>query len=170
MSRIAEKIVGKPLRISGRITQRGTVADNVGKSGAHSIIYQQGNVNNADETIDNDALKFGTNDLIIIGANAIDLFNNAAILAGSLGGGLVGKSINLWNVEGVKVIVAVGLEKLIPGNINEIVKRTNRKNKFLLWGMAVGLIPIQGEIFTEIEAIKMLANVDCFTIAAGGIV
>ena len=58
---------------------------------------------------------------------------------------------------------------MIPGNINEIVKKTSRKNKYLSWGMSVGLMPIYGEIFTEIDAIKTLANVNCFVIASGGI-
>lgn len=74
-----------------------------------------------------------------------------------------------WHAEGVPVIIPVGLEKLIPGNINDIVKKTGRRNKLYAFGMSVGLVPIIGEILTEIEALKILFRAQAMPIGAGGL-
>lgn len=169
VSKITEKFLGVSLRISGRITSRGTVSSKNIIEGAHSIIYNKGQWWNVDETIVEETSKFTENDIIICGANAFDNNGNAAIMAGSPGGGKVGQSLSSWYTEGAKVIIPVGIEKIIPGDLNEIIKRTSRSGKSLSWGMAVGLMPIKGELFTEIEAIKRLADVECFPIGAGGL-
>lgn len=169
VSKITEKLAGVPLKICGRITKRGTVSSKYNTEGAHSIIYYKGKWKYVDETIVDDVLKFTDNDLIVCGANSFDNYGNAAIMTGDPGGGLVGRSLSSWYTEGAKVIIPVGIEKMIPGNLNQIISKTGRKGKSLSWGMSVGLMPVTGEIFTEIEAIKMLADVDCFPIGAGGL-
>ena len=58
--------------------------------------------------------------------------------------------------------------KLIPGNINDIVKN-GRRNKLYAFGMSVGLVPIIGEILTEIEALKILFRAQAMPIGAGGL-
>lgn len=169
VSKITEKLLGVSLRISGRITTRGTVSSKNIIEGAHSIIYNKGQWWNVDESIVEETSKFTHKDLIICGANAFDNNGNAAIMAGSPGGGKVGQSLSSWYTEGAKVIIPVGIEKIIPGDLSEIIKRSSRSGKALSWGMAVGLMPIKGELFTEIEAIKTLADVECFPIGAGGL-
>ncbi|MGN9164350.1 hypothetical protein ACTNDY_03545 [Tissierellaceae bacterium HCP3S3_D8] len=169
VSRITEKLIGVPLKISGRITARGTVSSKDIIEGFHSIVYTNGEWFGVDDNIVEIAQKFTENDLIICGANAIDYKGNAAIMAGSPGGGNVGRSLSAWYTEGVKVLIATGLEKMIFGDLDDMVKKASRKGKSMSWGMAVGLMPLPGELFTEIEAIKQLANVECFQIGAGGI-
>jgi len=169
VSKITEKLAGIPLKICGRITQRGTVAGKHNVDGAHSIIYYKGEWKNVDETIEDDILKFTENDLIVCGANSFDNYGNAAIMTGGPGGDIVGRAMSAWYTEGAKVIIPVGIEKMVPGNLRQIIGKTGRKIKSLSWGMAVGLLPVMGEIFTEIDAIKMLAAVDCFAIGAGGL-
>lgn len=169
VSKITEKLIGVPLRISGRITPRGTVSSKGIINGFHSIIYTNGEWFGVDDNIVEVVQTFTEEDLIICGANAIDYRGNAAIMAGSSGGGNVGKSLSAWYTEGAKILIATGLEKMIFGDLNDIVNKTSRKGKSISWGMSVGLMPLHGEIFTEIEAIKKLANVECFQIGAGGI-
>ncbi|NLW22184.1 MAG: hypothetical protein GXY88_02845 [Tissierellia bacterium] len=169
VSRITEKLLGLPLRISGRITKRGTVASLKTVEGPHSIIVHQGIWKNVDESMVEEVQKFGRNDLIVCGANAFDANGRAALMAGSSGGGIVGQSISAWYSEGAQILIPVGIEKMIPGNLDEIIRKCGRRGKSLSWGMAVGLIPLYGEIFTEVEAIKRLAHVDCFPIGAGGL-
>lgn len=169
VSKITEKLAGIPLKICGRITQRGTVAGKYNTDGAHSIIYYKGKWKNVDESIVDDISKFTDNDLIVCGANSFDNYGNAAIMAGGPGGDKVGISMSSWYTEGIKVIIPVGIEKMVPGNLSQIISKTGRKSKSLSWGMSVGLMPVKGEIFTEIEAIKMLANADCFPIGSGGL-
>lgn len=169
VSKITEKFMGIPLRISGRITQRGTVSSKDIIKGAHSIIYSKGTWSNVDDSIAETVQKFSKNDLIVCGANAIDHKGNAAIMAGSPGGGNVGKSLSSWYTEGAQIIIPVGIEKMIPGDLDHIMGRASRTGKSISWGMSVGLMPLKGEVFTEIQAIKQLAKVDCFAIGAGGL-
>jgi hypothetical protein len=61
------------------------------------------------------------------------------------------------------------MEKLIPGNINEIVKKTGRKSSDVAHGMSVGLIPIYGEVITEMEAIRVFGDVEVTVIGKGGL-
>lgn len=130
-------------------------------------MYYKGKWKNVDETMADEISKFTDNDLVVCGANAFDNYGNAAFMTGGPGGEIVGRSMSCWYTEGIKVIIPVGIEKMIPGDINRIITKTGRKSKSLSWGMAAGLLPVRGEIFTEIEAIKMLANVDCFPIGVG---
>lgn len=169
VSRITEKLVDMSLRISGRITPRGTVAGLNSIDGPHSIIVNKGSWINIDETIAIETQKFTNEDVIVCGANAFDAKGRAALMAGSPGGGNVGLSMSSWCSEGAAVIIPVGIEKMIPGDLDEIIRKSSRTGKKLAWGMAVGLLPIYGEIFTEVEAIKKLADVDCFPIGAGGL-
>lgn len=169
VSKISEKLLGFPLRISGRITNRGTVASLQDVDGPHSIIIEKGKWYDIDETIASQVQRFGREDVIICGANAFDSEGRAAIMAGSPGGGNIGLSLSSWYTEGASVLIPVGIEKMIPGNLDNIISKTGRRGKKLSWGMAVGLMPLKGEIFTEIDAIKSLANVEAYAIGAGGL-
>lgn len=170
VSKITEKLLGVSLRISGRITTRGTVSSLKALDTPHSILLCNNKWNNIDKTIVEEVNGLTKDDLIICGANAFDYKGKAAMMAGSPGGGNPGESLSSWFSEGASVLIPVGIEKMIPGDLDEIIKKSSRTGKSLSWGMAVGLLPIYGEIFTEVEAIKMLADVECFVIGAGGLV
>lgn len=169
VSRISEKITGKPLRICGRITERGTVSNLNKTDYPHTMLIENNETKNIDNILCEEFSKLTEKDMVIIGANAIDTFRNAAIMAGSPGGGSIGNSMNFLHTEGVRVIIPVGLEKLIPGNINEIIKNCSRKGKNFSYGMSVGLFPVFGEVITEVEAIQLLSDVACQVIGAGGL-
>ncbi|GFN34972.1 hypothetical protein [Tepidimicrobium xylanilyticum] len=170
VSQVSKTITGNYLRLCGMITKRGCVV-NVGdeESLPHVALYKNGEFINIDETFLQDVLKLTENDLIICGANAIDPYGNAAMMTGSLGGGDTPFAFGTWYGEGVPVIIPVGLEKLIPNNINEIIKLTGRRKKKYSTGMSVGLMPVIGEIITEVNAIKLLTGLEAIPIAAGGI-
>lgn len=169
VSRISEKLVGKPLRICGRVTERGTVSSYKILNEFHSIILQNKSYKNIDNNFVDEVGKLGPNDLIVCSANIIDNNGNAALMAGSEGGGKVGLSLGAWYSEGIDVLIPVGMEKMVKGNVNDIIKKTGRKNKDFSYGMSVGLFPIIGEIITEIEAIKLIGNFDVFPIGCGGL-
>lgn len=170
VSEVSEIISGKRLGLCGITTGRGTVI-NIGLEDArpHVALYKKGEFINIDDSFLEDTLKLTVKDLIICGANAIDNYGNAAMMTGSLGGGDTPYGFSTWYGEGVPVLIPVGLEKLIPNNINDIIKRTGRSKKAYSTGMAVGLIPVIGEIITEVEAIELLTGLCSFPIAAGGL-
>lgn len=169
VSALAEKIVGTPLRISGRVSSLGTKCALRNVNHPHSILIENGNFRNADKDIKDIVLSMNKNDVIVIGANAIDVHGNAAMMAGSPGGGLPGLACSAMTCEGAKVIIACGLEKLIPGNIIDIVKLAGRKSADAAYGMSVGLIPIFGELITEVEAVKTIGDIDATVIGKGGL-
>lgn len=169
VSCVAEELLGIKLRISGRITKRGAVGSLKNIDLPHSVLIEKGKWENIDECFLERVLELGPEDVIIIGANAIDSEGNAAIMAGSPGGGNPGKAIAAIATEGAHVIIAAGLEKLIPGKISDIVKKARRKTCDFAMGMAVGLMPVYGRVITEVEALKIIADVEVTVIGRGGI-
>ncbi len=110
-----------------------------------------------------DSMKEG--DVIVKGANALDLTHKqAALLIGHPKAGTAGLSLPAVLGRRVKLFVAVGLEKRISGDLNAIAAKLNEPG-------AVGyrFLPLPGEVFTEIEALKMLCGVEAELIAAGGV-
>jgi hypothetical protein len=169
VSAICEEMVGMPLRISGRITPRGTVtARDASKEHAHSLLLEKGAVENIDDTIAEVAQGLGREDVVIMSGNAIDVHGNVAMMAGSPGGGNPGTSIPGILAQGARFIIPIGLEKLIPGSIQDAVKAAGREMD-LSYGMAVGLIPLMGRVVTEKDAAEILSRVRCTVIGRGGI-
>lgn len=169
VSCVAELLTGTPLRICGRISKRGAVSSRIREGAAHSLLYSQGRITNIDEDYEDRILELGAEDIIITGANIIDIHGNAAILAGSPAGNRCGRGVSAMAVEGAKVFIAAGLEKLIPGSVHDSIKSALRKGIDSSRGMACGLFPVIGELVTELEAIKEISNVSVIPIGKGGI-
>jgi hypothetical protein len=169
VSVLAEKTVGIPLRISGRVSALGTKAALIKSDHPHSILIENGRFENVDARFLEVVLSMGREDIIVIGANAIDVHGNAAMMAGSPGGGIPGEGCTAIACEGMRVIIACGQEKLIPGNLANIVKKIGRKLSDVSQGMSVGLIPLYGDVITEAEALSLLADVNPTIIGKGGL-
>ena len=110
-----------------------------------------------------DQLKEG--DVIIKGANALNLeHKQAAILIGHPNAGTIG--ITLPTVVGrrIKLIIATGLEKRVNNNLHNIAEKINTPGT-----NGYRLLPIPGQIFTELDAITQLTGATAELIAAGGI-
>jgi len=169
VSAVCEELCGFPLRISGRITPRGTVTAKLRQGAPHSLLLEKQKVTNIDDSWPEVLATVSKADLFIIGANAIDNFGHAAMMIGGEGGGAPGRHINSLIAEGMNTIVAVGLEKLVPYNLIDILQRTGRKKVDHAYGAGVGLMLIPGRILTEIDAMQQIAQVDCFCIGKGGV-
>jgi hypothetical protein len=169
VSAVSEELVGRPMRISGRITPAGAKAAQTVTQGFHSVLIQGGKVTNVDHCLDKAVNDLEADDVAILGANAIDIHGNAALMYGAPLGGGPGRVISGLMAELRNVIIAVGLEKLVPGALTEIIARTGNKSIDISMGMPAGLTPIIGKIVTEIDAISLLADVECTVIGQGGI-
>jgi len=112
-------------------------------------------------------------DVIIKGANAIGPDGVAGILIGRRNlkttGGTLGAFQMTAMARGVEVIVPVGLEKYIPVSVLVGSKKLSSGQVDYATGMPCGLIPIFGTVVTEVETLKMMADVEVTPIAAGGI-
>lgn len=113
------------------------------------------------DVIDN--LKEG--DVILKGANALDLTRKqAAILIGHPKAGTIGLALPVVLGRRVKLIIPVGLEKRINGDLNSIAEKLNAPGV-----VGYRLLPVPGEVFTELEALRALTGAEVELIAAGGV-
>jgi hypothetical protein len=110
-----------------------------------------------------DSLKEG--DVIIKGANSVDPDRKkAGILIGHPKGGTIIAALQTVIGKRVALVIPVGLEKRIADDIDDVARTLNRPGS-----AGFRLMPVSGEIITEIEAIKILFGLDARLIAAGGI-
>lgn len=110
-----------------------------------------------------DSLKEG--DVILKGANALDLEKKqAAVLIGHPRGGTTITALQAAVGRRVQLILPVGLEKRVPGDLIELAARINAPGE-----SGFRLLPIPGEVFTEIDAISLLTGAEAEMLAAGGV-
>jgi hypothetical protein len=116
-------------------------------------------------TIDDVADDLREGDVILKGANAVDLSRQrAAILIGHPKGGTT--TIALQAVAGrrVRLILPVGLEKRVTGDLDQLAAMLNAPGT-----LGPRLLPVPGEVITEIEAIRLLTGATAELVAAGGV-
>jgi hypothetical protein len=170
VSVLAEKIGLPPLRISGRISPNGAKSsgDNTAKN-AHSLLVCKEHSQNIDDVFPEVTASLTSQDVVIIGANALGDDGCAGILVGSPLGGMPGQCFSGLMAQGCKIIIACGLEKRIPGKIAEACQAAGINRMEWSMGMSCGLVPLLGEVVTEQTALEDLFGVKAVSIASGGI-
>jgi hypothetical protein len=115
--------------------------------------------------------EMGPEDVYIKGCNALDIKGNAGVLFGHSGGGTIGYVMACQRKKGFKIILPVGLEKLIPVTIMQAARAARRTDFEYGMGMPCGLMPVKGGVtITELEAIKILSGgAKAVPNAAGGL-
>jgi hypothetical protein len=111
-------------------------------------------------------------DVYVKGCNAVDAEFHAGVLFGHDGGGTIARVMGAQAQKGFNVILAVGLEKFIPGTILQAAKATAKAEEFdYAMGMPCGLYPVKGgKTVTEIQAVEILSGgAKAIPIAAGGL-
>jgi hypothetical protein len=116
-------------------------------------------------TIDDITGDLREGDIILKGANAFDARGQAAVQIGNPVGGTVFQALPAVIGRRVRLIVPVGLEKRVFGDIDDLVRRCNAPG-----GTGVRMMTLVGsEVFTELDALRLLTGVDAYLLAAGGI-
>jgi len=106
-------------------------------------------------------------DYFIKGANALWYENGekkAAVCAADKKGGTYGNFYIKAAIQGAKVIIPIGHEKLIP-----FFKETSQNVDFAMGSKIAMLRFFYGKVFSEIEAFKVLFDLEACVICAGGI-
>jgi len=104
-------------------------------------------------------------DVILKGANALDLPSwQAAVLIGHPKAGTIGLALQAVVGRRVRLILPVGLEKRVFSDLNDLAVRLNAPG-----AEGPRLLPVSGEVFTEIEAISLLTGAEAELVAAGGV-
>ena len=107
--------------------------------------------------------------VIIKGANAIDPEGNAAVISSGFDGGTMGATLGTVVSQGLKYIVPVGLEKLIP-SVPDAEFMTGAKTFDYSMGADFGMFRIPNAlVVTELDALDILTGVEAWQVAAGGV-
>jgi len=104
-------------------------------------------------------------DIILKGANAVDLSRKqAGILIGHPKGGTIAAALQAVVGRRVRLILPVGLEKRVPSDLNELAALLNVPG-----ASGARLLPVPGEVVTELEALTILTGARAELVAAGGV-
>jgi hypothetical protein len=109
-----------------------------------------------------DDLKEG--DIILKGANAFDTRGQPAVQIGHPKGGTVLAALPAVIGRRVRLIVPIGLEKRVLEDVTVLAQRCNAPGTD-----GPRLLPLPGEVFTELDAIRSLTGAQACLLAAGGI-
>jgi hypothetical protein len=110
-----------------------------------------------------DSLQEG--DVVLKGANALDLrHKRAAVLIGHPKAGTIGLALSAVVGRRVKLIVPVGVEKRVEGDLDDLTAKLNSPG-----AEGYRMLPVPGEVFTEIDALEVLTAARVDLIAAGGV-
>jgi hypothetical protein len=170
-SYVAEEILGK--KVDKTNFRRGVVLPGfLGGSPSPErqipdVIIEKGKV--TELTLEEAVPKLRGGDVLMKGANALDLFGTTGVYVASDTSGTIGLSIGTLMARGVNLIVPVGLEKLVPTPIHNIVKEVGIDRIDMATGLKIGMMPIMGRVITEIEAFELLTGVSAMNIGGGGV-
>jgi hypothetical protein len=173
---VAEEILGKEefsnliqrdTYVSGLVI-RGTLCTTSGEEKPPLLLLNRGVVEPPAETMREILMEFGADSVFIKGANAVDPEGNAAALTAHREGGTIGWAIGIILARGIRLVVPVGLEKLVP-SVPKAIPLCGQMTFDYCQGLRVGLVPLSGAtVITEIEAMNILTGVKCFHVASGG--
>lgn len=113
---------------------------------------------------------FHIESVLIKGANAVDPEGNVGVITSGFDGGTIGATYGTAFSQGMKYIFAVGLEKLVASVKEAAAWIGGAKTLDYTIGADFGIFCIpNGIVVTEIEALKILADVEAKHVASGGV-
>ncbi len=112
--------------------------------------------------------RMGPGDIYVKGVNAVDANHRVGVLLGSLVEGTIGKMLKARDEKHFEIICPVGLEKYIPGTVEKAAGFISDTKDYSM-GQKVRMRPLEATVITEIDAAKMIADVEVMQFAAGGV-
>ncbi len=169
---VAEEILGRPVDkdvyLSGLIT-RGVLCVTYEPEKPGLLLLERGELRPPPPTMTELLKDFGSGSVFIKGANAVDPEGNVGIFMASPEGGTIGYALGILQARGAKLIVPVGLEKLVP-SVRRAASLCGQGTLYYCQGKRVGLMPLMNAtVVTEKEALKILTGVEAEPVAAGGV-
>ena len=123
----------------------------------------------SDKTIPEVLKDFHVETVLIKGGNCIDAEGNVGVVAAGFDGGTMGATMGTAVTQGLKYIVPIGLEKLVP-SVDDAIAAGGAKTLDYCIGADYGIFKSPNAVVvTEIEALRIMAGVQATQIAAGGI-
>lgn len=168
---VAEELLGQPIAkgayVLGRILPAGADTGEVFRGELPEVILKDGQP--VQMTLHEAVSQMQRGDVVIKGANALNHESGlAGLLVGHPEGGTIGAVIGVVYGKGLHLVLPVGLEKEIAGDILEISALINEDPTVTRPG-SPALWPLQGEIVTELEALELLTGCEAYQVGAGGV-
>jgi len=145
-----------------KLSEKGTLKDETGFPG--DVVIEDG-LWKKGATIFDVADDLRPGDVILKGVNAFNRERGqSAVYIGDPHGGTIGTALQAVVGRRVSLIHPVGMEKRVWVDLNEIALKLNSVES-----QGPRMLPVPGEIFTEIEAISTLTGAKAELIAGGGV-
>lgn len=161
------QLVNKEAYISGLIL-RGTLCTTPAEEKPPILLLNRGIAEPPALTMSEILREFGRDSVFIKGANAVDPEGNAGVFMAHPEGGTIGWAAGTILARGIKLIVPVGLEKLVP-SVRKAVTLCGQQTLDYCQGLKVGMMPLSpAKVITEVEAMRILAGVESYHVASGG--
>ncbi len=146
----------------GKTTDTGRLADEGGFPG--DVVIRKGTWLKG-KTLFDVVDELGEGDVILKGANAVDpAGKGAGILIGHPEGGTIVAALGAVVGRRVRLILPVGLEKRVSTGLRDIAALLDAPG-----ASGARMLPVPGEVVTELEAIGILTGAGAELVAAGGV-
>ena len=169
---VAEEILGECPRpaqfLSGQIINR-ILCVTQAEEKPPMIMIRKGKLVLPELTMEETLKNFGAESVFIKGANAIDPEGNVGMFVAHSSAGTIGYAYGILCARGCRLIVPVGLEKLIP-SVPRAAQRCGQDTFYYSQGLPIGMIPIMNaKVITEVEAFRILFDLEAAPIGGGGV-
>lgn len=169
---VAEEIIGRcPERdrfLSGLVINR-VLCVTQAEEKPPMIVLRKGELIPPKLTMEETLRDFNATSVFIKGANAVDPEGNAGVFVAHPSGGTIGFAYGILSGRGCRLIVPVGLEKLVP-SVKEAAAHLGQDTFYYCMGIRIGMIPlVNARVITELEAFKILFGLDAVHVGGGGL-
>ena len=166
---IVEELLGKKIVKEGYVagqTIKGVLCVLGAGDRTRPVVFHKGEVLAVEPGAVLDKLTKG--DILLKGANSLDHDGNVGVFMASPQGGTMGQFYMAMKARGLDIIYPVGLEKMIP-SVEVAAQYTGTVTLGATIGARVGIACVaDGIVFTELEAIETLFEIDAVHVGSGG--
>jgi len=166
---IVEELLGRPIEkrhyVLGQVLPAGVSRADAGLSADVADVVLVNGQPDAGATATGAVAAMKAGDVFVKGANALNYAARVAgLLVGHPTGGTMGAVLGTLVARRIRLLIPVGLEKETPANIIEAARTLEDEG-----GSGPSLWPLHGDVFTEIEALRVLCGATALPIGAGGV-
>ncbi len=176
---VLEELLGEPVEkhhyIAGQVTGDKENLFRFGSLKAHKrlkeIVIEKGQKREV-ESFQTELRNFQPGDLIFKGGNTLGSDGIAGVYLAHPEGGTIGGIIPIAIARGIPIIVPISLTRTVEDSVWDLSQILGNKTVQPEYAMGnpIGLMPIPGEVFTELEAFEILyPEITVFHIGSGGV-
>lgn len=113
--------------------------------------------------------EMGKDDVYIKTPNVIDPQGNVGVFHANPDGGTITRVLKAQKSKGFHLVIPISLLKTIPTSIDNASSELGVRRIDVSMGIPVGLLPLKGEVVTEVSAIEILSGATATNVASGGL-